>query len=280
MSISLPTFTRRETPLLGRRHRIAVIARTGIRREIARPIAIFALAAGSLLVTLSSIIALVLFSIIPGGGGAVGLSTFYTVAASNAGILFFATFMAASAGSGLISEDRRTMALSLYLSRPITPADYLAAKAFILATLMAMICALPLVLAPLVAALLGSVGWDIGLEALAIGIGLGLLLTAFFTSVTIFLSSLTSRRAYAAAGVFAITFGLTVPVQILAGSLSQPSLLYLSPWQDYLAVAAAAFGAPSQGIDWVPAFLILIVPTILFAMITYARIRDLEVSTE
>jgi ABC-2 type transport system permease protein len=279
MSISLPTFTRRETPLLGRRHRIAVIARTGIRREIARPIAIFALSAGSLLVTLSSIIELLLFSVIP-GGGPVGLSTFYFVAASNTGILFFATFMAASAGSGLIAEDRRTMALSLYLSRPITPADYLAAKALILATLMAMICALPLVIAPLLAALLGRVGWDIGLEALGIGIGLGLLLTAFFTSVTIFLSSLTSRRAYAAAGVFAITFGLTVPVQILSGSLGQPALLYLSPWQDYLAVAAAALQAPALGIDWVPAFLILIVPTILFAMITYARIRDLEVSTE
>ncbi len=278
MSITLPTFTRREAPLLGRRHRVAAIVTTGIRRGIRRPFTIFVLVVGSLLVTLSSIIFLLFAPLLP-GGGPVTVSYFYT-AASNGAILFFVTLMAASVGSGLIADDRHTMALSLYLSRPITPADYLGAKAFILAALVSTITVLPLIITPLVAALLGFVAWDVGLEALGIGIGLGVFLTAFYTSVTLFLSSLTSRKAYAAAGVFAVTFGFTFPVDVLSGSIGQPALLYLSPWDDYLAIARAAFGAPAESINWIPAVLVVIVVTILAAMITYARIRDLEVSTE
>lgn len=278
MSITLPTFTRREAPLLGRRHRVAAIVTTGIRREIRRPFTIFVLAAGSLIVTASSLIFLLFTSLVP-GGGRVTVSYFYA-AASNGAILFFVILMAASVGSGLIADDRHTMALSLYLSRPITPADYLGAKTFILAALVSTITVLPLVITPLAAALFGFVAWDVGLEALGIGIGLGLFLTAFYTSVTLFLSSLTSRKAYAAAGVFALTLGLTAPAGVLASSIGQPALLYISPWEDYLAVARVAFGAPAGTVNWIPALLVLIVVVVLAAMITYARIRDLEVSTE
>jgi ABC-2 type transport system permease protein len=278
MSISLPTFTRREAPLLGRRHRVAAIVLTGIRREIRRPAAIFALAVGSLFVTVTSIVIL-LFAPFLLQGRPVDLSYFDSTA-SNGAILFFVTLMAAAVGSGLIADDRHTMALSLYLSRPITPTDYLAAKAAILGFLVSTIAILPLLITPLAAALLGLVPWDVGLEAVGIGIGLGLLLTALFTSVTLFLSSLTSRRAYAAAGIFAVNFGLTVPVDLLASSIGQPALLYISPWEDYLAIARAAFGAPQDSINWIPALLVIIVIVALAAMITYARIRDLEVSTE
>jgi ABC-type transport system involved in multi-copper enzyme maturation permease subunit len=278
MSITLPTFTRREAPLLGRRNRVMTIVTTGIRQEIRRPFAIFAFAVGSLLVTVSSIIVLVLTPFIP-GNSPVDVSYFYASASSPA-VLFFVTLMAASGGAGLIADDRRTMALSLYLSRPITPADYLGAKAFVLAALISTIAVLPLLITPLAAALLGLVPWGIGLEALGIGLGLGLLLTAVYTSVTLFLSSLSSRRAYAAAAVFALTFGLTVPVGVLADSIGQQALRYVSPWDDYLAVARAAFGSPSGALNWIPALLVVLVLVVLTSMITYARIRDLEVSTE
>src|SRR5213078_2937887 len=97
MSISLPTYTRREMPLLGRRHRLRAIIVTGLRREFKRP--------------------------------AVIVSTLLGVA------LIFITLMASLVGSALIADYLNSMALTLYLSRPITHADYLVAKAAILAPL-------------------------------------------------------------------------------------------------------------------------------------------------
>src|SRR2546426_3906542 len=211
MSISLPTYTRREMPLLGRRHRLRAIIVTGLRREFKRPATIVATAVGVGLVLVSSIvIVLFLGAFLP--GQARDLSFFF-VPASNGAILFFVTLIASVVGSGLIADDLNSMALTLYLSRPITQADYLIAKAAILTPLITMIAVLPLVLTPLVAALLGLFSWAIALEAMGISVLIGFLFTAFYTAVTLFLSSLTRRKSYAAAGVFPVTFGLTIPAE-------------------------------------------------------------------
>ncbi len=274
MSISLPTYTRREIPLLGRRHRIWAIVVTGLRHEMRRPAAIFAVGVGTAITTIVSIV-FVFFVLV---GQPLELTFFYTPA-SNPAMLFFVTLMAAAVGAGLIADDLDSMALTLYLSRPLTSADYLTAKAAILATLTALIAVLPLVITPLLAALLGFSPWDVALEAVGISILLGLLFTAFFTSLALFLSSLTRRRAYAAAAVFAIVFGLLATATILsqAGSLNEPALLYLSPWDDYLAVARAAFGASGGTIDWAPALAILLGITVVAALATWGRMRAVEV---
>src|SRR6266568_1316698 len=229
MSISLPTYTRREMPLLRRRDRVRTIITTGLRREFKRPAAIVV------------------------------------------------TLMASVVGSGLIADDLNSMALTLYLSRPITQADYLVAKAGILAPLVAMVAVLPLVLTPFVTALLGYFPWDIALEAMGLSLLIGVLFTAFYTSVSLFLSSLTRRRSYAAAGVFAVTFGLTIPAEILAGATNTPSLLYLSPWEDFLQVARAAFGATGGVIDWPGALAILLGATVVASLVTYLRMKAVEV---
>src|SRR5205823_6650725 len=152
MSISLPTYTRREMPLLGRRHRLRAIIVTGLRREFKRPAVIVSTLLGVALIVIIS-----------------------------TAILLFA-------------------------------------------------------------ALLGLFSWTIALQAIGLAVLLGSLFTAFYTSVTLLLSSLTHRKSYAAAGIFAVTFGLTIPAEILSISISNPALLYASPWEDYLAVARAAFG--------------------------------------
>src|SRR3990172_387462 len=248
MSISLPRFTRRETPLLGRSHRTRAIVFAGLRREFRRPASIFAIAVGTLITTVIS-------------------------------IFFFVPLMAAIVGSGLVADDLRTMALTLYLSRPITQADYLTAKAAVLGPLVAMIAILPLAITPIVAALLGFFAWSIALHALGLSLVIGFVLTAFYTSIALFLSSLTSRKAYAAAGIFAVTFGLTIPAQLLASAINQPALLYLSPWEDFLAVARGAFGVGGGPIDWAPALIILLGETVFASLATYVRMRALEVIT-
>lgn len=275
MSISLPTYTRRDMPLLGRGHRIRAIISSGLRREFKRPAAIVTVGVGTLITTASSIISVFFASfLLP--GQPLDLSFFYTMAA-NPAILFFVTLMASVIGSGLIADDLDTMALSLYLSRPITHRDYLIAKAAILVPLISMVAIFPLVLTPFLAALLGRFSWVIVLQAIGLSLVIGLLLTAFYASVSLFLSSITRRKSYAAAGVFAVTFGLTIPAEILSLATRNQSLLYLSPWEDFLAVARAAFGASAGRIDWPGALAILLGVTVLAALATYIRMRAVEV---
>src|SRR5947208_5842400 len=247
MSISLPTYTRREMPLLGRRHRLRAIIVTGLRREFKRPAVIVSTLLGvALIVIISTAILLFAGLFLPGQTRDL---SFFFVPASNGAILFFVTLMASVVGSALIADDLNSMALTLYLSRPITHADYLIAKAAILAPLISMIAVLPLVLTPFVAALLGLFAWTIALEAIGLSVLLGLLFTAFYTSVTLLLSSLTTRKSYAAAGVFAVTFGLTIPADFLASSIGNSALLYVSTCEEYLALARAAFGASGNQLE-------------------------------
>lgn len=275
MSISLPTYRRRETPLLPRSRRVAAIIGTGLKREFRRPAAIVTIAMGTLLTTVLSVV-LVFFAPVFIPGVVLDLSFFY-LPASNTLILLFVTLIASIVGSRLIADDLHSMALSMYLSRPISRGDYILAKAAILGPLVSMISVVPLVITPLVAALLGVFPWEIALQAMALSVLAGTLLAGFYTTTTLFLSSLTTRRAYSAAGVFAVTFGLTVPAQILADSTGTTTILYVSPWQDFLAVARALFGVPQPPIDWPPALAILLGSTIIAGVATYLRMRTREV---
>ncbi len=276
MSISLPTYTRREMPLLGRQQRVRAIITTGLRREFKRIGALVVIGMGVAITLITSIV-LVLFAPIFLPGEQLDLSFFY-IPAGNTTILFFVTLIASVVGSGLIADDLNSMALTLYLSRPITQADYLIAKAAILAPLITMIAVLPLVLTPLVAALLGLFSWAIAVEAMGVSVLIGFLFTAFYTAVTLFLSSLTRRRSYAAAGVFAVTFGLTIPAEILANQLTYSTILYVSPWEDYLAVARAAFGVQGgPALDWPWALAILLAAIVLASFVTYIRMKAVEV---
>ncbi len=268
-------------PLLPRSKRVLAIITTGLRREFRRPAAIVVTAIGTSFVTISSIILVIFFPIF-GAGRRLDLSFFF-FPASNGAILFFVTLMAAVIGSGLIADDLHSMAFTLYLSRPITHADYLAAKAAILGPLVSMIAVLPLVITPILAALLDprDISWTLALEAMGLSLVVGLLFTTFYTSVALFLSGLTRRKSFAAAGVFAVTFGLTIPAEILAQppptGLGIATVLYISPWEDYLAVARAAFGAPGNPIDSTWALVILLVATVLASLVTYVRMKAVEV---
>lgn len=277
MSISLPTWTRREIPLLGRRSRIWAVVSTGLRREMRRPAAIVTTGLGVAITTIYSLV-LVLFAPFLLQGQALDL-TFFATPASNAAIELFAALMAAVVGGGLIADDLDSMALTLYLSRPLTPVDYLTAKAAILVTLTSLITILPLIITPIVGALLGLFAWDIALEAMGISVVIGALLTLFFSALALFLSSLTRRRAYAAAALFAIVFGLigTETALSTSGAVTSPAILYLSPWEDYLAVARAAFGVPGNPIDWAVALSILLGITVLAALATWIRMSKVEV---
>src|SRR6266508_6340261 len=122
MSITLPTYTRREAPLLGRRDRVMAIVLTSLRRELRRPAAIFAFGIGFSITTITSLF-LVLFASFLLQGQPLDLRFFY-MAASNASILFSVMLMAAAIGAGLIADDRESMVLPPFLGRPTTQPNY------------------------------------------------------------------------------------------------------------------------------------------------------------
>src|SRR3989449_1991626 len=225
-------------PLLPRSQRVRAIIITGLRREFRRPAAIVVTGMGAALVTISSIVTVLFSRFFLPPGAKLDLS-YFAVPASNGAILFFVTLMAAIIGSGLIADDLHSMAFTLYLSRPITHLDYLLAKAAILAPLVSMITVLPLVLTPLVAALLGLFSWTIALQAIGLSVLVGSLLTVFCTSVALFLSSLTRRRSIAAAGVFSVNFGLSISAGIFGRAPPGPPF-FSSPLGNYFPVRPAA----------------------------------------
>src|SRR3989442_5658303 len=277
MSITLPTYSRLEIPLLGRRQRVQAIIATGLRKELRRPAAIVVTALGAAFTTITSIV-LLFFApfLLPGQAHDL---TFFALPASNGFVLFFVSLMAAVIGAGLIADDMQSMAFTLYMSRPITQTDYLLAQAAILAPLVAMVTILPLLLTALVAALLSRVSFAIAVEAMGISLVIGGLLTLFYTAVTLFLSSLTRRKGIAAAGVFAVNFGLTVPAGILATRIRNPANLYLLPLDDSVARPSVAVGATPTAIDWLAAPAGLVGVTVLAAFVTYIRMRAVEVIT-
>lgn len=279
MSISLPTWTRREIPLRGRRSRVWAVFETGLRRGIRRPATIFAIGVSTAAATISSIVFALLAPVFL-GGQPLDLSFFF-MPASSAAIFFFVVLTAAVVGGGLIADDLDSMALTLYLSRPLTAVDYLTAKAAILATLTGLTAILPLVLTPILGALLGIFAWDVAAEAVGVGILLGALFTAVLAALSLFLSSLTRRRAYAAAAFSALIFGLAGTASLLAspGSVDNPALLYLSPWEDFLSVARAAYGVAPGPTEWPAALAILIGVTAVAALATWLRMRAMEVVT-
>ncbi|MBA2353986.1 MAG: hypothetical protein ACR2LU_09240 [Luteitalea sp.] len=132
-------------------------------------------------------------------------------------------------GSGLIANDRRANALQLYLSKPVTRAEYILGKMSILATFLLAVTWLPaLLLLALQVAFSGS-----------------------FTFMTANSSLLASVTLYAFAQVIVITFGMTA-----LSSLSRSSRFVGILFAGLLLFSDAMFNAlkfitGSSAISWV-----------------------------
>ena len=128
-------------------------------------------------------------------------------------IVLFVTFVAPEA----VCPDRRSRVLSLYLASPLTRMTYLAAKATSVAIVIATVTLGPPLLLLLGLALQseGPDGFFGFLGVLLRIVASGSMLAALFTSVSLGISSLTDRRAVAAAAILLVVIGS----QILAGTI-------------------------------------------------------------
>lgn len=134
-----------------------------------------------------------------------------------AAILLFVVFTAPEA----LCPDRRSRVLSLYLAAPLTRTTYLLAKAAAVALVLTFVTMGPPLVLLLGRALQGQ-GPDgpAGFLAVLVRIvGAGLMMSAFYTSVSLGVASLTDRRAFAAGGTLLAIFGTNIVAGILVAVL-------------------------------------------------------------
>jgi ABC-2 type transport system permease protein len=111
-----------------------------------------------------------------------------------------------------VSLDLRYRTIPLYFSRPLAPADYVAAKSAALATALFLFGAVPLTIA-----WIGGLLAELGVADQTGGWLRGLVATAVFallhTAVALLVASLTPRRGF---GVAAVVGALTIPLAAVA----------------------------------------------------------------
>jgi ABC-type transport system involved in multi-copper enzyme maturation permease subunit len=267
MSINAPRYTIGPLTREPRGKRVRVIIMDGLLRRLGA-LNIVLIVLGSLIVGVE----VVLFTTEPfasliNGGGSVGLSNFAMPYRSIA-YLLLATLLLASAGAGAIAGDVENRSIVLYLSRPITPLDYLTGKGLSVGLVLTIFFVVPGVGACLFAFIVGNVSF--GLAALAI------LVATVFTALALLMSSLTRRPIFAGAAIF----GVLVSAEVLAGLVQavtgSAQALYVSPIEDLLAVGQATFGV-TPALDAGAAFAIVLLLAAVSLVIAYLRVRQVEV---
>lgn len=152
----------------------------------------------------------------------------FTYSFITAAIALFVMLVAPEA----LCPDRRSGILSLYLATPLTRTRYIAAKA------MAVFSALLFVtLGPALVYLIGLAAQNAGpdgfggfMSTLGKILASGLILAAFYAAISVGASSITDRKAIAAAIIFFVPQAITVALLIITNALSAPFwLLGLSP---------------------------------------------------
>jgi ABC-type transport system involved in multi-copper enzyme maturation permease subunit len=185
------------------------------------------------------------------------------------GTLFylFALILVAMVCSDLIAEDVRSRSLTLYMSRALRPENYLAGKALgALAVISIFTLVPPLVMGIAVTATQSGTDYLASLAVLGRTLIAAVLATAFLVPLGLTLSSLTTRKTYAAVG----TFMVVVVLQVIAGIFERfdANWTLLGPENVLFYCYNVIFDQPlPEGVNTIlllAALLVLIVPTSLF----------------
>ncbi|MEE9392172.1 MAG: ABC transporter permease subunit [Planctomycetota bacterium] len=146
-------------------------------------------------------------------------------------------------GSGLIAKDIRSNALEIYLTKPITPTDYILGKLAVIAIFIFLVTFAPAALVLLVASSL----WE-GFGAAALSVTPALFLACAITalvngSVILGLSSLTKSSRYATVIWFAICFVSQATASALQEITREPMWQVISYRQNFALIIAEIMGS-------------------------------------
>ena len=196
-------------------------------------------------------------------------------------VLLFVTFVASEA----LCPDRRNRTLSIYLASPLTRDTYVLSKAAAVATVLSAVTVGPLVLL-LLGYMFQNNGPDGPLEVLrtfARIVVAGLLVTAIYTAVSLAVSSLTDRRAIAAASTILLLIGSNIVAAVLGEILDDNRFYLISLTGMPFGVVDAVFGRPvfadeanAISLGWVYGAAAAVVA--LGTLIVFFRYRRLQVT--
>lgn len=196
-------------------------------------------------------------------------------------VLLFVTFVAPEA----ICPDRRNRTLSIYLSSPLTRNTYVLAKAAAVATVLSAVTIGPLLLL-LLGYMFQNLGPDGPLEVARtfaeIVVG-GLIVTLIYTAVSLALSSLTDRRAIAAASTILLLIGSNIVAVVLTEVTDRSQYLLVSLMAMPFAVVDAVFGEPvfadeAADVSTAAVYAAAAVAVALGTAIVFGRYRRLQVT--
>jgi ABC-type transport system involved in multi-copper enzyme maturation permease subunit len=275
VTISLPRYTIGQLDREPRWKRVRVIILEGFLRRL-NGLNIALIIFGAIYVG----IAVVLFTsptyaLVSNPGGKVDLDSF-AVPYTSVPYLLLATLLTASAGASTIAGDAADRSITLYLSRPITAIDYLVGKGSALGLVLAVFFLAPGVGACLFAYLVGNVSFALAMHALGAFVAAGLVMMIFFTTLALFLSSITRRPIFAGAAIFGVLVSAEILAGLVASITSKISALYASPLEDLLAVGQSAFGV-TPNIDPASALAVVVVISLVAGAIAYVRVQQVEV---
>ena len=134
-----------------------------------------------------------------------------TMANQMGGLFIFSILLAAMICSDSIAEDLRSNSFVLYFSRAMKTESYLAGKmggAFLILSLFSFIP--PVIMAIVIMGTQSSSAYGASLGVLGYTIIAGFIATVFFLPFSVLISSLTTRKSYAAVGTFMSFFVLTI----------------------------------------------------------------------
>jgi len=189
-------------------------------------------------------------------------------------------FLVTIGQAGLIAEDRRTNALQLYLSKPLTRVEYIVGKlvpplAYVL--FVTLVPSLLLLLLQIIFA--GSLSFLRANLFLLPAITLFSLIQALLAAFVILaLSSLTRSRRFVAIMYAGVTFFTFAMYQVLRGITGSRTWAVISPIEMLDIIANAAFR--SRGLPPVPVYMAVIAVVAMIALAMFIlerRIRGVEV---
>ncbi len=194
----------------------------------------------------------------------------------------FVLFVTVYVGSGLIANDRRSNALQIYLSKPLSRTEYVAGKLAILAFFLLMVTLVP-ALALLVLEVMFSASLAFLLEHLFLvpAITLYALVEVSLASFTMLaLSSLSTSARYTAMLYAGALFFSAAVFAVLRGATASSMLAWLSLRANVEQVGDVIFRLPPRfESPWLLSALVVLLLIGLSALVLDRRVRGVEVVT-
>ena len=192
---------------------------------------------------------------------------------------FLIALIAIFGGSGLIANDLKNNALSLYLSKPISWIDYLIGKFAVIGILLACLTLIPGLLLFLEHLLLTDTSFFKAHYWLPLSIiAYSVILIISASLLMLLFSSLTSNPRYATIGFCAVWFGTPVIYEVLKEITRTSSVALVSLWANYDRLGTGLFGnSPNYAVHWFWALLMLVALVALCLFVLRHRIRAVEI---